>query len=121
MKRTNSSLLFFYLTLLITSSLGQLSFTDPWTSNPGEYTVTQKSNGKLLTLSTTKGFSWIMADPMAAGDKVYVTLLCVSSGSVIDVGIGTHVSYRRETLQMRDDYDISPMVGGFNFVYSDYI
>lgn len=91
MKRSDFSV-YFCFALLITGSLGQLSFTSPYVSNTGEYTLTTKSNGQTLTISTSRGFSWILADAMSANDVIYVTLLCVSSGSNVDIGLGTHVS-----------------------------
>lgn len=111
MKRSDFSVYFcFCFVLLITSSRGQLSFTTAYTSNAGEYTLTTKSNGQTLTLSTSRGFSWVIADVMSTSDIVYATLLCITSGSTVDISLGTHVSGGNPTSYQQNSV-LMPVLG----------
>lgn len=80
MKRSNILLLLCF-GFLFSSSLRQLTFTNPIVSKAGEYTLdTSKSNGQLLTLSTSNDFSRIIPDAISDGDEFYITLKCLTSG-----------------------------------------
>lgn len=75
------------LLLSLVSCMGQLTFTDPFVSTTDEASTSTKSQGKIVTVSTEKGFSWIVSDALTEPFDFYITLKCVSDGSTTGTGL----------------------------------
>ena len=85
MKRSNL-LIYVCFALIIAGCFGKLKFSKEYLKDKQHYEIHERTNGLYLKLWTPDSYNWILSDPLALDEEVYVSVACGSWGSVPEFG-----------------------------------